>query len=73
MAKIIISELHPVDSEIFLTDPNDLDFMYIYGGDGGEAYIADQTFDLIIKLFETAISIIAINSITQIVMLFNDE
>ncbi|MBH8551385.1 hypothetical protein I8751_03120 [Nostocaceae cyanobacterium CENA357] len=69
MAKIIISELHPVDSEIFLTDLND-DSKYIYGG---ENYAIDQSYYVAAKLFEAVISAFAIYSITWIVMSFNAE
>ncbi|MEA5502949.1 hypothetical protein VB735_07490 [Halotia wernerae UHCC 0503] len=69
MAKIIISELHPADSEIFLTDLND-DFKYIYGG---EDYALDQSYYVVMKLFEAVISVFAIYSITWIVRSFNAE
>jgi hypothetical protein len=67
MAKIIISELHPANSEIFLTDLND-DSKFIYGG---EDYALDQNYYVATKLFEAAISVFAIYSITWIVRSFN--
>lgn len=69
MAKIIIYELHPTNLETYLVDLND-DSKYIYGG---QDYALDQSYYMIMKLFEAAISVFAIYSITWIVRLFNAE
>ncbi len=69
MAKIIISELHPTNLETFLDELND-DSKYIYGG---QDYALDQSYYMIMKLLEAAISVFAIYSITSIVRLFNAE
>ncbi len=68
MAKIKISELHTADSEISLTNLNDLDSIY-----GGEDYAFAQTFNFGMKILEAAIAIFAIYSIVWIAKSFKAE
>jgi hypothetical protein len=72
MAKIIISELLPINSENFLTDIDlhNSNSMLMYGGD---EYTRSQIFKLGQKAIEFALVSLAISSIVQLVESFIDD
>jgi hypothetical protein len=70
MAKITISELHPANSESYLTDLNDVDSINIYGGEG---YSFTPILNFGMKIIEAAIAVFAIYSIVWIAQSFKAE
>jgi hypothetical protein len=72
MAKIIISELLPTNSENFLTDIDlhDSNFMLMYGGD---EYTRAQILKLGQKAIEFTLVSFAIYSIVELVESFIDD
>lgn len=68
MANIIISELKLVDSENYLTEINEVDSMFVYGGDN---YAFSQVINFTMNLLKFVVTIYAIHSITLLAKSFN--
>lgn len=68
MAKIIISELHSVDSDNFLTEIDDIDSTSIYGGNDLEF---SQFMNFALNLLNTVLRAYAIHNITLLAKSFN--
>lgn len=68
MANIIISELKLVDSESYLIEINDMDYMFVHGGDN---YAFSQIINLTLNFLKFVVAIYAIHSITLLATSFN--
>ncbi|QSJ15930.1 hypothetical protein JYQ62_29720 [Nostoc sp. UHCC 0702] len=70
MAKIIIAELNLFDSESYLTEMNDMDSMFVYGGDD---YALSQVINFALKLLDFVLAVYAIYNITSLAKSFNSN
>ncbi|MFN6570909.1 hypothetical protein A6770_20715 [Nostoc minutum NIES-26] len=68
MAKIIISDLHTADSETYLTVMNDIDSMFVYGGDD---YALSELINFAYKFLDFVVAIFGIYNIALLAKSFN--
>jgi hypothetical protein len=69
MAKIIISDLHCADSESYLTAINDIDSMFVYGGDDA----LSEIINFADKFLDFALAAFAIYNISLLAKSFNSS
>lgn len=61
MARIIIADLHPIDSEVFINEINNQEYQAVFGGVDGSSY---QILNFGVKTLEFMLVIAAIDAIS---------
>jgi hypothetical protein len=70
MSKITISDLHTADSESFLIDVRNVDYMSVYGGDKDALH---QILNYGVKSLNFALLAFAAYEVTELVKSFNTQ